>query len=229
MRSYSKVFILALLMPLSNSALAQTGTFSTITIHNSYTNTITSCLYSANPRSGFVFQSNGSLNFGMVGPINYNFKFRWLAHDNSAVNYDADADQLMYLTSYGDLWLKRSFIMGGNLLIGKTSQTNTSYRLDVNGNIRASKVVVNTTGADYAFDSAYYLMPLDSLKRFIERNHHLPGIPSAAEMSVQGADLGDLYTKMLEKMENMTQYIISQSKLIDDQKRELDSLKNRLE
>ena len=65
----------------------------------------------------------------------------------------------------------------GNFLIGKTSQTNSSYKLDVNGDARANKIVVNTTGADYVFDSAYHLLTLDSLNTFIQQNHHLPGVP----------------------------------------------------
>jgi hypothetical protein len=46
------------------------------------------------------------------------------------------------------------------VLIGKTSQTNLAYKLDVNGNIRANKIVVNTTGADFVFDPGYHLLPL---------------------------------------------------------------------
>ncbi|MFI5161959.1 MAG: hypothetical protein ACHQHN_11815 [Sphingobacteriales bacterium] len=62
----------------------------------------------------------------------------------------------------------------GNVLIGKTSQINTSYMLDVAGAIRSSQVVVNTTGADFVFTPAYRLNSLAALKRYIDQNHHLP-------------------------------------------------------
>ena len=57
---------------------------------------------------------------------------------------------------------------GGNVLIGKTSQTNTSYLLDVAGNIRANKLVVNTTGADFVFAKKYHLIPLNELEKYIQ-------------------------------------------------------------
>jgi len=101
-------------------------------------------------------------------------------------------------------------LSNGNVLIGKKSQTNSSYKLDVNGSIRANKMVVNSTGADFVFDSSYHLMSLDSLSRYIKAYHHLPGIPSAKEMQSNGADLGELYNKMLEKMEILTEYVIEQ-------------------
>ena len=66
--------------------------------------------------------------------------------------------------------------VSGNFLIGKTSQTNSSYKLNVNGDARANKLVVNTTGADYVFDSSYRLLVTDSLESFIKKNHHLPGV-----------------------------------------------------
>lgn len=72
---------------------------------------------------------------------------------------------------------------GGNVLIGKTSQTNTSYKLDVNGTGRLNQVVVNTTGADYVFDPGYRLNTLHDLERYISKEHHLPGIAPAAQCS----------------------------------------------
>lgn len=96
----------------------------------------------------------------------------------------------------------------GNVLIGKTSQTNSSYKLDVNGNIRANQVTVNATGADYVFDPEYKLPSIDSLSEYIKIHHHLPGIPSAEEMRQNGMNVGEVYMKLLEKVEEMTLYTI---------------------
>ena len=98
----------------------------------------------------------------------------------------------------------------GNVLIGKTTQTNTSYKLDVNGNIRANKVVVNTTGADFVFDPAYQPPSFDSLRSFIQAHHHLPGIPAASEMQQQGLDVGTNQALLLQKIEDLTLYILRQ-------------------
>lgn len=116
----------------------------------------------------------------------------------------------------------------GNVLIGKTSQTNTSYKLDVNGNIRANQVTVNSTGADYVFDSTYQLLSLDSLNNYIERHHHLPGIPSAKEMQQNGMNVGDAYTSLLVKLEEMTRYMIAEDQIIRDQSKEIKALNGKI-
>jgi hypothetical protein len=112
-----------------------------------------------------------------------------------------------------DIGMQQSFYNGnlyisGNILVNKTSQTNTSYKLDINGNARANKIVVNTTGADYVFDSAYQLPKVDSLNAFIQKYHHLPGVLSAGEMQDQGLDVGDNQMVLLKKIEELTLYII---------------------
>ena len=103
---------------------------------------------------------------------------------------------------------------GGNILIGETSQTNTAYKLDVNGNARIDQVVVNTTGADYVFDPGYRLIPLKELDLYLQQ-HHLPGIAPAGQMQKDGLDLGDNQTRLLAKVEELTLYAIDQQKQIE--------------
>jgi hypothetical protein len=107
-----------------------------------------------------------------------------------------------------------SVLSTGNVLIGKQTQTNTSYMLDVAGNVRANKVVVNTTGADFVFASGYRLPSLKTVEQFIKANHHLPGIASAQQMQQDGLNLGDNQTKLLQKIEELTLYVIEQQKQI---------------
>lgn len=107
----------------------------------------------------------------------------------------------------------------GNVLIGKTSQTNTVYKLDINGSVRANEVVVNTTGADFVFEPNYKLPRLSEVKTYIDQNHHLPEIPSAAEMQKNGMSVGELNTKLLQKVEELTLYLIEQQKQIEDLKK----------
>ena len=101
----------------------------------------------------------------------------------------------------------------GHVLIGKTSQTNTGYILDVNGNVRANKVTINTTGADFVFELGYKLIPLNELENFVKRNHHLPGIASAANMQSDGVELGQSQTNLLQKIEELYLYSIEQNKM----------------
>lgn len=107
----------------------------------------------------------------------------------------------------------RIFISGnGNVGIGTD---NPTYKLSVNGNIRSKEVVVETAWADYVFDKNYELRPLNEVEKFIDKNNHLPGVPSAREIQEKGLNVGVLQTKMMEKIEELTLYIIQLKKEID--------------
>lgn len=96
----------------------------------------------------------------------------------------------------------------GNLLIGKISQDNPTYKLDIGGKARADEIVVNSNGADFVFEPDYTLPKLSEIKSFIDQNHHLPQIPSAKEMQKNGLSVGELNTKLLQKVEELTLYLI---------------------
>ena len=101
----------------------------------------------------------------------------------------------------------------GNFGIG-TSTPN--YKLDVNGTIRANEVIVNTTGADFVFDADYKLRSLDEVKSYIEANNHLPEVPSAGEMQQKGMSVSEMQTVLLQKIEELTLYILEQDKRIKE-------------
>ena len=103
----------------------------------------------------------------------------------------------------------------GNLLIGKTTQANPVYKLDVKGKTRADEIVVNTSGADFVFDKQYVLPKLSDVKAYIGQNHHLSEIPSAKEMQTNGLELGEMNKKLLQKVEELTLYAIKQQKRIE--------------
>lgn len=105
-------------------------------------------------------------------------------------------------------------LKSGNVLINKVTQLNSTYKLDVNGIIRANEVVINTTGADFVFEKEYTLMSLEILEQNINKNKHLPGIPSACEMQTNGVSISELNISLLQKVEELTLYIIEQNKRI---------------
>jgi hypothetical protein len=106
----------------------------------------------------------------------------------------------------------------GNLLIGQISQINSAYKLDVAGYVRANEIVVNTTGADFVFTPPYKLNSLPALEKYIKANHHLPDMPSAKEMETNGLSVGDNQTKLLQKVEELTLYLIEKNKQVEEQK-----------
>jgi hypothetical protein len=98
---------------------------------------------------------------------------------------------------------------GGNVGIGTTNPQN---KLDVNGTIRAKEVKVETGWADFVFTPTYKLRPLSEVEQFIKTNGHLPEIPKAEDVQQNGVNLGDMQTKLLQKVEELTLYSIEQEK-----------------
>lgn len=101
----------------------------------------------------------------------------------------------------------------GNVGIGTD---NPTYKLSVLGNIRSNEVVVETGWADYVFNEKYVLKPLSEIEKFIQLNKHLPGIPSALEIQKNGLPVGETQKMMMEKIEELTLYIIQLNKRIEE-------------
>lgn len=110
----------------------------------------------------------------------------------------------------------------GNVSIGSVttfpSGTGTNYKLAVAGDIMAEKLKVKLQNAgwpDYVFDNDYRLPSIKELEAFIQKNKHLPNVPSAEQIKKDGIDVGDNQRILLEKIEELTLYIIEQNKKIE--------------
>ena len=106
----------------------------------------------------------------------------------------------------------------GKVSIGTTDVDNTpNVLLTVKGSIHVREVVVdlNAPIADYVFKSTYKLMPLNQVEQYVKTNSHLPEIPSAAEVSKNGLSMGEMQNKLLQKVEELTLYVIEQQKRIE--------------
>ena len=105
--------------------------------------------------------------------------------------------------------------------------TEKLLQLDATGLLRTRAVKVNLEQwPDYVFDDNYQLKPLEELKQFIEEKGHLPGIESAEEIEGEGVDLGEMNKKLLEKIEELTLYLIQQNEEIKDLKSQIGELQN---
>ena len=103
--------------------------------------------------------------------------------------------------------------------------SNPQYHLDVMGTIRAKEILVETTGADFVFAEDYQLRPLSEVKTFIQENKHLPEIQSAQEMQENGVGINELQTQLLQKIEELTLYILQQDETIQELRQEVELLK----
>jgi hypothetical protein len=107
---------------------------------------------------------------------------------------------------------KGQVIIGGETIY---NGNHTDFRLSVDGKLLTKEIYVTNAGwADYVFDENYTLKPLDEVDKFIKANKHLPNIPSAKEISEQGNNMANTDRLLLEKIEELTLYMIELKKRI---------------
>lgn len=106
--------------------------------------------------------------------------------------------------------------------------TNPTEKLTVNGTIKAKEIIVNTGWSDFVFEDNYEIKSLDDIEAYINSNKHLPGIPSSKEVEESGVSLGEMQSKLLQKVEELTLYIIQQNKDIKSLKTENSKLQELL-
>ncbi|SNY94077.1 fibronectin type III domain-containing protein [Flagellimonas pacifica] len=113
----------------------------------------------------------------------------------------------------------------GNVAIG-TSSVPSGYKLAVDGHIRTREIRVDQdTWPDYVFKEGYDLPTLKEVEKYIKEKGHLPNIPSAKEVETNGVELGEMNKLLLEKVEELTLYIIKQE---NSHKNELETLEKRI-
>lgn len=119
--------------------------------------------------------------------------------------------KLSFYTSTGSaVAIERMTIKSdGSIGIGTSTPDE---KLTVNGVIHSKEVKVNLNvpAPDYVFEPDYKLTPLDELKVYLDKNRHLPEIPSATQMEKDGINLSDMNVKLLKKIEELTLYLIEQ-------------------
>jgi trimeric autotransporter adhesin len=119
----------------------------------------------------------------------------------------------------------------GKVLIG-TSDVNQvgTHTLAVNGSAIFTKAVVklNTSWPDYVFKPTYQLLSLNELEKYLQKNQHLPEVPSASEVEKNGIDLGDNQAILLKKVEELTLYMIDLNKKVEALAKENEELKKKV-
>lgn len=107
--------------------------------------------------------------------------------------------------------------------------THSDYRLAVEGKLVAKEIIVTESNwnswPDYVFKSGYNLMTLPEVEESIKQNGHLPGIPSAEDVRDNGINVAEVQAKMLEKIEELTLYMIEMKKENEQLKQEINKLK----
>jgi hypothetical protein len=121
----------------------------------------------------------------------------------------------------------QSYFNSTGITVGTTTQA-TGYMVSVNGDIICEELKVQDSGSwpDYVFASDYDLRSLEEIEAHIEANSHLPGVPDAATVAEEGIEIGRMQKLLMEKIEELTLYMIDANKQIVELKNEVKELKN---
>jgi microcystin-dependent protein len=143
-----------------------------------------------------IQKGNGTINNG------YGLFIESIASDNGYGIYQNDATN-------------KNFFSGS---VGVGTDNPGEWKLAVNGKIRAKEIKVETGWSDFVFKNDYKLPTLKDVENYIKEKGHLKDIPSAKEVKKNGIFLGEMDSKLLQKIEELTLYTIQQQKEIIGQK-----------
>jgi hypothetical protein len=123
--------------------------------------------------------------------------------------------------AWGELALQND---GGSVRIGSVTLPS-GYVFGVKGKAICEELKVQLSGnwPDYVFNKNYKLKSFDELRKFIEKNNHLPNIPAAAEVERNGIEVGDMQKRMMEKIEELTLYVLQLEERMAAMKKAMDA------
>lgn len=164
---------------------------------------------------GRVYGSSNGANFGLLdGDGNWSY----LAAKDNYTAFRINNSEKMRIRKDGKVGI------GSNI-----DYSPVGYQLYVQGGVLTEKVRVALESADdwadYVFDDSYDLMPISDLDQFIKTHKHLPNVPSAEEVVDGGIDIAKMDATLLEKIEELTLYMIKMDKELCHVKAENKELK----
>lgn len=180
-----------------------------------------------NSTGHFERNGNGAANGGSVIWSNVDGELCFSSMKSSSGTTDFSLANDVYANR--SMTIKQSATNVPQVLIGKddlgfTNPHRDNYAIAVDGKLVAKEIYVTTTDwADYVFDNGYKLKSLTEIEDYISKNRHLPNVPSAAEISSNGNNLGNTEKILLEKIEELTLYLIQQNKKIEELEKKISS------
>jgi hypothetical protein len=173
-----------------------------------------------NTRTKLIDINNGSSDGG---------RLVWRGGLNGTQEYRARIAPEGFLAFFPGEGAPTTLTLTANGNVGIGTSYPGAYKLAVEGKIAARGVkVTNTAFADYVFEPNYRLRPLSSVENYITENKHLPGMPSAKEVEKDGGfELSTMNVKLLEKIEELTLYVIEQNKQIQALKKQVETLEKK--
>ncbi|WP_316800434.1 hypothetical protein [Pedobacter frigidisoli] len=153
--------------------------------------------------------SPGAIN-GLKLSTGYLGEEKWAGISGTAEDIHSNNTALSLYAGQSE---KMRVLANGNVGIGTL---NPQEKLSVFGTIRSSEVKVSSANwPDYVFEKGFKIGGLDELEKYIKLNKHLPEMPSAKEVEIEGIALGDMNSLLLKKIEELTLYLIEKDTQIN--------------
>lgn len=110
-----------------------------------------------------------------------------------------------------------------------TNNDVPGYAFAVAGGIVTDEVLILNVEdwPDYVFGQDHQLMSLSDLKAYIDENSHLPEVPSAQDVEVNGVNVVEMQKVLLKKIEELTLYTVEQQRLIEELQAKINQLENQ--
>ena len=145
--------------------------------------------------------------------------------------YEDSGDRFSMKSSAADTTPSLVVDVDGNWVTIATGLPKPNYELSVNGEIVCENLLIEDSAdwPDYVFAPEYPLKPLDEVEAHIQDHGHLPGVPSAAEVGENGLSVGTMQRQMMEKIEELTLYLIEQNKRLAAQEQQIAGLQETLQ
>ena len=139
-------------------------------------------------------------------------------------NIEADGDfTLGSGMSSVDFTLHGTAAIEDSLTIG-SSGAETELKLYGVAKVKNIRVDPTMVWADHVFSDDYSLKSLEEVKSFVSAEKHLPDMPTADEVAKDGYDMTSINAKFLEKIEELTLYVID----LNDKVKALESENKKL-